>query len=181
MGFPSPDSKRCDATGPPRATAVAAFTATTPYGALIAAFAQRHSIWRLRANSSSRRDRAPGRQHTRSAPRTIVVPGFPSGTVFPISIPANSDTPRQKAECASNVCMSITPSCPCAANGPILTSFHTACTCYRMPKNSRSGMKTACKATRRNSLRLGPAVACGHHGDVSGFTARIALRPAANA
>ena len=47
---------------------------------------------------------------------------------FPDSIPANNDTPRQKAECTNNVCISFTPDYPCAAVSRILASFHTPCT-----------------------------------------------------
>jgi len=86
------------------------------------------SVWRLRANSSSRRDRAPGFHDTRfPGLRAGETPDLVSRTIFPSSIPANSDTPRQKAECARSVCMSITPSCPCAAVGPIVASFHATC------------------------------------------------------
>ena len=85
-------------------------------------------VWRLRANSSSRRDRAPGFHDTRfPVLRVGETSDLASRTIFPSSIPANSDTPRQKAECARSVCMSITPSCPCAAVGPIVASFHATC------------------------------------------------------
>ena len=77
---------------------------------------QPDSIWRLRANSSSRRDRAPGYQDTNSS--QIATPsGRVSRTIFRIRIPANNDTARRKAECAINVCMPLIPGCPCATAG----------------------------------------------------------------
>lgn len=77
----------------------------------------RARAWRLRANSSSRRERAVEHQLTSSPPRTVVmskcVLALPA--TFAPSIPANCATPRHKAECAISVCMRVTLDCPCAA------------------------------------------------------------------
>ena len=74
-----------------------------------------YSICRRRANSSSRRDLAPECQHTKSSPLGgggWVVASF---MTLAISVPANSAYRHPKAGPAKNVCMSLTPGCPCAA------------------------------------------------------------------
>jgi tartrate dehydratase alpha subunit/fumarate hydratase class I-like protein len=73
-------------------------------GALHRRMIQPDSIWRLRANSSSRRDRAPGCQDTNS-PQIATSIGRVSRTISPTRIPANNDSTRRKADHAINVRM----------------------------------------------------------------------------
>ena len=73
---------------------------------------------RLRANSSARRDGTLEHQQTSLPPSPAVLPSIPglaSDPDFPHRIPATIDIPRQKAGCPRNVCMPVTPGCPCAA------------------------------------------------------------------
>lgn len=59
---------------------------------------------RLRASSSSRRDR-PSEHHDTNPLLSVTATGGRLTRIFPSSIPANNNTPRQKAECTSNVCI----------------------------------------------------------------------------
>ena len=49
-------------------------------------------------------------------------------STFPSSIPANTDTPRQKAECSNNVCMRLTPGHPLR---PLPRSYQAFMRCAR--------------------------------------------------
>lgn len=82
------------------------------------------SDWRIRASSSSRRDRAPAHHDTRLPESGNAVRDLDDSVAFPISFPANSSNPRHAAGYAERVCMSRTPGCPCAAVSLIVTNFY---------------------------------------------------------
>lgn len=143
-----------DVGGSPRTITAAAFTTSasapakrraSPAGAA----RQLHSVWRLRASSSSRRECAPGFHDTSSlALRDGEMAGLVARTTFPNSVPANNNTPRQKAECVISVCMSITLDCPCAATASILASF------YATRMFTRSNRQSPPAAHREQKRRL---------------------------
>lgn len=109
-GMPQPRQEAAYRIAPASRPIIESRTSSAAY---FSSMIQPDSIWRLRANSSSRRDRAPGYQDTNSS--QIATPsGRVSRTTFPIRIPANNATARRKAECAINVCMPLIPGCPCA-------------------------------------------------------------------
>jgi hypothetical protein len=60
---------------------------------------------RIRASSSSRRERAFEYQDTSSPMSAALFSDLAVHSIFPSSIPANMDTPRTKAERASSVCI----------------------------------------------------------------------------
>lgn len=123
---------------------------------------QPDSAWLLRANSSSRRDRAPGLQVTSSS-RAAAPAGFVSFTTFPNSIPASGDTARQKPECASSVCIVVCPRLPLCSRRRILASFYDMCVspthldhlAHRDPGNAEWA-----SAGRHTIASVGPVLTC---------------------